>query len=260
MKTPASIQRFPDARAVWVFAFMLVFPVLTLAAEPYTVRGLTEPVGDVVLSVSTQGIIATIPQGEGQFVEAGAVIVELSSRTEQLEKARRDVQLQTLTSELARSELLYKTSSSVTLEELDRKRAEVEVARVELEQADELLARRRVVSPITGIITNLPVKVGEYCDVGRAVARVVDSREFYVTSNVDPERAGHLQTGQTVEIVVPAIGGTVTIAGKVSYVAPVIDPASGLLRVRALFPNQNGHVRPGVAGVLHIPPAHGQGN
>lgn len=260
MSTPACIRRIPAALPVLMLAALLGSPVLVSAAEPYTVRGLTEPVGDVVLSVPTQGIIAAIPHGEGQFVEAGAVIVELSSRTEQLEKSRREVQLQTLTSELARSELLYRTSSSVTLEELDRKRAEVEVAKVELEQAAELLARRRVVSPITGIITNIPVKVGEYCDVGRAVARVVDSREFYVTTNVDPERAGHLQTGQGVEIVVPATGGTVTVAGKVSYVAPVIDPASGLLRVRALFPNLNGQVRPGVAGVLHIPPAHGQGN
>ena len=35
------------------------------------------------------------------------------------------------------------------------------MAEVELQQAVELLARRRVVSPIAGIITDLPVKVGE---------------------------------------------------------------------------------------------------
>src|SRR5688572_26855775 len=86
------------------------------AADVYTVRGLTEPVGDVILSVATPGIIAAIRHGEGTFVDEGTVIIELSSRAEELEMARRDVQLKTVTSELARSELLFKTSSSVTRE------------------------------------------------------------------------------------------------------------------------------------------------
>jgi RND family efflux transporter MFP subunit len=231
------------------------------AAQPYTVRGITEPVGDVVLSVSTQGVVAALPHREGDFVAAGTMLVGLNRRTEELEKARRAVQLDNLRSELARSELLYRSSGSVTQEELDRKRAEVAVAEVELEQAAEAIARRQVVTPIAGIITNLPVKVGEYCDIGRAVARVVDSREFYITSNVDPERAGHLQVDQNVALVVPGPGGAaVQVSGRVIYVAPVIDPASGLLRIRALFPNPDGAVRPGVAGVLHVPSPSTDGN
>jgi len=231
------------------------------AAEVYTVRGLTEPVQDVLLSVPTQGLIAALPHAEGDFIEAGAVILELSSRTEQLEKTRRELQLATLAKELERSELLFKTSSSSTLEELDRKRADVQIAEVELEQATEMLARRRVVSPIAGTITNLPVKIGEYCDIGKPVARVVDSREFFVTANVDPKRAGHLRTGDGVEIEVPGQRANVVVAGKVSYVSPVIDPASGLMRIRARFPNSNDEVRPGAAGTLRINPAStGDGN
>lgn len=243
----------------WALGAALLLPLS--AAQPYTVRGLTEPVGDVVLSVATQGVVAAMPHREGEFVPAGTMLVGLNSRTEELERDRREVQLENLRSELARSELLFKSSGSVTLEELDRKRAEVAVAQVELEQAAEAMARRQVVTPIAGVITNLPVKVGEYCDIGRAVARVVDSREFYVTSNVDPERAGHLQVDEVVQLAVPGPGGgTVSVSGRVIYVAPVIDPASGLLRIRALFPNEDGTVRPGVAGVLSIPPPSRDGN
>lgn len=222
------------------------------AAEPYTVRGLTEPVQDVVLSVATPGLIAKLAYREGDFIEAGAIVLELSSRSEQLEKSRRELQLKTLSKELERSELLFKNSSSTTLEELDRKRAEVQIAEVELEQAGELLARRWVVSPIAGILTNLPAKAGEYCEVGRTVARVVDSREFYVTANVDPKRAGHLRAGDRVELEIPGSANPVLVAGKVNYVSPVIDPASGLMRIRALFTNPDGQVRPGVAGLLRI--------
>lgn len=225
------------------------------AAEVYTVRGLTEPVGDVVLSVSTAGVIAAIHHGEGSFVEKGTVVLELNGRAEELEVARQRVQLKTLRDELERSELLFKTSSSVTKEELDRKRADVEVAQVTLDQAIESLARRKVVAPIAGVITLVPVKVGEYCEVGKPVARVVDTREFNVVSNVDPAQAGGLRVGQPVAIEVAAQDGTATLTGEVVYVAPVIDPASGLLRVKARFANPDLRVRPGVAGMLRITPA-----
>lgn len=228
--------------------------------EAYTVRGLTEPVQDVLLSVPTHGLIAALPHREGDFIEAGAIVVELSSKAEDLERSRRELQLKTLSKELERSELLFKTSGSMTAEELDRKRADVQIAAVELEQAAELLARRRVVSPISGTITDLPVEVGEYCEMGKAVARVVDSREFFVSASVDPKRAGHLAVGEAIELEVPAGRQAIRITGRIRYVSPVIDPASGLMRIRALFPNANNQVRPGAAGILRItstPPASG---
>lgn len=244
--------------AAILFATFLPGPLA--AQSPYEVRGLTEPVGDVVLSVATPGVIAAIARGEGQFVPEGATILELNSRAEQLEVDRKQVQLQTLVAELERSELLFKTSSSMPREELERKRAEVAIARVELAQAEESVARRKVVAPFAGVVTLVPVKVGEYCELGRQVARVVDSREFFVISNVDPARAGHLQVGHTVEVLVNAAGAATTaLKGEIVYVAPVIDPASGLLRIKARFLNPESRVRPGVAGVLRIP-AHAAGN
>lgn len=231
------------------------------AQAPYEVRGLTEPVGDVVLSVATPGVIAAVHHGEGQFVPEGGTILELNSRAEQLEVDRKQVQLDTLLAELERSELLFKSSSSMPREELERKRAEVAIAKVELAQAQETVTRRKVTAPFAGVVTLVPVKVGEYCELGRQVARVVDSREFFVISNVDPARAGHLKLGAVVEVQVAATAGVapVSLKGEVVYVAPVIDPASGLLRIKARFPNPDLRVRPGVAGVLRIP-VHAAGN
>lgn len=249
-------------RVLAALAALLVAPsAWTQGSAPYEVRGLTEPVGDVVLSVATPGVIATVHHGEGQFVPEGGTILELNSRAEQLEVDRKQVQLSTLLAELERSELLFKTSSSMPREELERKRAEVAIARVELAQAEEAVTRRKVTAPFAGVVTLVPVKVGEYCELGRQVARVVDSREFFVISNVDPARAGHLKLGAEVEVSVGAAAGSapVDLKGQVVYVAPVIDPASGLLRIKARFPNSDSRVRPGVAGVLRIPP-HAAGN
>ena len=41
--------------------------------------------------------------------------------------------------------------------------------------------------------------------------------------------------------------------GEIIFVSPVVDPASGLLTVKAEFENADGSVRPGVAGSMVIP-------
>jgi multidrug efflux pump subunit AcrA (membrane-fusion protein) len=41
--------------------------------------------------------------------------------------------------------------------------------------------------------------------------------------------------------------GGQTVAGKISYISPVVDAASGLATIKAIFNNSTGAIRPGVA-------------
>jgi len=241
-------------RRLWLVALCSVAPIAQ--AADYSVRALTEPVGDVVLSARVPGQVSQIHHSEGDFVKAGTVLLEFEQKTEQLEVQRKQVQRDTLQAELERSEVLFKTSSSMPREELERKRGEVAVAGVELAQAKEMIVHRQIVAPFDGVITLLPVKVGEYCDLARPVARLVDSREFHAVSNADPARAGHLKVGQAITIDVAAESGVAKLDGTVVFVSPVVDPASGLMRLKARFANPDNRVRPGVAGMLQVPPAH----
>ncbi len=258
MKSPNWSRVFPGT--VLPIAFTVALLSLSASAGVYEVRGLTEPVNDVVLSVPTPGVIAAIPHSEGEFVAEGAVVLELNSRAETLELERKKVQLKTITAELERSELLFKSSSSLPREELERKRAEVAVAQVDLSQAEETLARRKVVAPFAGIVTQLAVKIGEYCELGKPVVRVVDPQEFYAVSNVDPAELGSLHPKHAVQIVVASPNGPITLPGEIVFIAPVIDSASGLLRIKARFANPDAQVRPGVAGQLRITTTHVAGN
>jgi multidrug efflux pump subunit AcrA (membrane-fusion protein) len=59
--------------------------------------------------------------------------------------------------------------------------------------------------------------------------------------------------GEELTIEMSAPGGPVTLNGTVVFVSPVVDPASGLMRLKVRFRNADGRVRPGVAGMLQIP-------
>jgi membrane fusion protein (multidrug efflux system) len=230
---------------------MLAITAMRLSAA-HAVQCLTEPISDIEMSTAIAGTVAVIHHGEGTFVEAGTVVLELESRVEQLDLERKAVQVETLKAELARSETLLKSTSSISREEVDKKRGEFRVASIELELAKEALAKRRIAVPIAGIITLLPVEVGEYCQPPRILLRVVDSRQFYAVANVEPRSVTAVSLGNTVRLDVGS-DEQQRFEGKVVFISPVVDPGSGLLRIKALFTNANGRLRPGVAGVLQFP-------
>lgn len=217
------------------------------------VQCLTESINDVEMAAPVAGTVAKILHGEGEFVEAGVVILELESRSEQLEVERRQVLVETLKAESERSEALLKSTSSISREEVDKKRGEFRVASVELEQARDALAKRRVVAPFAGVITLVPVKVGEYCQPPHILVRLVDARHFYAVANVEPRTAGALAVGAPVALDAGDDAKALHFEGKIVFISPVIDPASGLLRIKALFPNLESSLRPGIAGHLELP-------
>lgn len=231
----------------------LVLVVLGQTAQAASsVQCLTEPFGDVEISAPVPGAVAVIHHGEGQFVESGTVVLELESRLEQLDLERRTVQVETLKAELARSETLLSNTSSISREEVDKKRGEYRIAAIELEVARETLARRKIVAPFAGVVTLLPVEVGEFCQPPRVLLRLVDSRRFYAVANVDPAVAAGLTVGRAVQL---ETGGDTKekFEGSVVFISPVVDPASGLMRIKALFENPQARLRPGVAGQLQLP-------
>lgn len=213
---------------------------------------LTEPFGDAEMSAPVAGAVAKIHHGEGEFVTAGTVVLELESRAEQLDLERRQVQVETLQAELARSETLLSGTSSISREEVDKKRGEYRVAAIELELAREALSRRKIAAPFAGVVTLLPVEVGEYCQPPRVLLRLVDARQFYAVANVDPTATAGLAVGRVVRLEIGGESGP-RFEGRIVFISPVLDPASGLLRIKALFDNPDGRLRPGVAGQLKLP-------
>ena len=61
-----------------------------------------------------------------------------------------------------------------------------------------------------------------------------------------------LKLGQSVKLEIESASEPKAVEGKIVYLSPVVDPASGLQKVKALFENSNGSIRPGVAGKMFL--------
>jgi RND family efflux transporter MFP subunit len=215
------------------------------------VNGITEPINDVTLGCSFPGIIGHRYFKEGDLVKKGEPIVDLDKRLEELEMERRKFLMDVHKTDLESTRALFdKKALSISREEMDRKLSEYNVAAVEYELAKEQLKRRQVPAPFEGIVTDYLLNVGEACQSNQPLVRLVDIRRCYFVVNVDAKAGYALKAGQTVKLEVEAGASPVAFQGTIFFVSPVVDPASGLMKVKVIFENPDGQIRPGASGKM----------
>ena len=231
---------------------MFALPGLLKAASDPVVPGITEPFLDVTLSAPVAGTVSQRRFVEGDWVKQDQVIVELDKKLEELNVTRRKLVMDTLKTDLEGTRHLFQTTKSVSKDDLDKKELEYQVAVVDYETALEQLRKRQIVAPMDGQITDIFPEVGEDCRPQEPVVRLVETRKAYLICNLEA-RIGHaLKVGQTVPVEAEAGDASVSFNGRITYISPVVDPASGLLKIKVLLDNSDNKIRPGVAGKLRL--------
>ncbi len=241
--------------------------------------GITEPIWDATLSASVAGRVAEIPVEEGDKVQAGETLIRLDDELEKLEVERRRLiweskvevesakaRAETLKLDLEGTRRLYETTRSVSQDELKKKELEHLLAvaehekslmdekreEIEYKMALEQLRRREIVAPRAGQVAEILIEEGESCESREPLIRVVDTTRCYLVTNLDAADARSLRVGQPVKLRIEAGERPVVRDGTISFISPVVDPASGLQEVKAVFDNADGEVRPGVAGSMYV--------
>lgn len=221
-------------------------------SEPFVAAGITEAICDVTLSASVPGIVSAWKFKEGDFVKENEAILDLDKNLEELEATRRKLVMDNRSTEWEALQLLAKKGSiSVKKEELDKAQTDYRIAVAEHEMAVEQLHKRSITAPCSGFITEITRHVGESCQPYQPLIRVVDTRKCYFISNVEARPAERLKMDQTVKLEIEAGASAVVLEGKVVFLSPVVDPASGLRKVKVLFDNAAGKVHPGIAGKMY---------
>ena len=240
-----------------------------------SVPGITEPIYDVTLGAPVAGTVATIYFKEGARVTKGATILEFDKRLEELEVERRKVVWQskaevnsararvaTLKSQLKATKELFKSTGSISREDLEKQELEYALAvaeqlrledaeereRIEYEMALEQLRKRSLRAPVTAVITELFLDEGENYEPDEPLVHIVDTSQCLFVCNIEEALGRSLQAGQSVDLRIRAGEDAIVKKGRITFVSPVVDAASGLIKVKVVFENQDGRIYPGVAG------------
>jgi RND family efflux transporter MFP subunit len=222
----------------------------SFAADIASCPGITEPVFDVTLSLPVPGIVSALNFKPGDFVHTNDVILELDNQLEQIEIERRKCIMENHKADWESTRTVFEKSASISRDELLKKEADYKVSLAEYQEAEEQLRRRRLIAPGAGILCEMKLHVGEACSPYEAVVRLVDTRHCHFISDIPARASGRLKTGQTVQLEIENGDTPIPIEGRIIFISPVVDSASGLQTVKVLFENPDGKVRPGLAGKI----------
>lgn len=180
---------------------------------------------------------------EGSRVSKGQLLLrlrddELATALAKVEaqhaKAKREYERQ---QRLYDQELVSEQALNDSTYELERLELERQEARLALEHTD-------VRAPITGTVTARSVGVGDYVTVNQHLFDLVDMGSIVARIFVPEKQLPQLSPGQLVRVSSPALG-TESYRGRVDRIAPVVDPASGTVKVTVALPQQES-LRPGM--------------
>jgi len=209
------------------------------AVGAFAAEGLLLPSAQARLASRAKGVIEEIKR-EGDRVRKGDTVMRLESAMEslQLNQQKHILDLRTFerntSDELSRKSVISKT-------EVEEKRVNHEVAKVQLEQAQQLLEMRKVIAPFDGVIADRLRERGEAVDEFTPVISLVNLDELYLEVFLPAARLRDVKAGDPVRVAVADLPGR-EFTGSVAEVAPSVNPASGDFKVRIRLPNAGGEL------------------
>lgn len=96
---------------------------------------------------------------------------------------------------------------------------------------------------VSGYVTEKLANSGDHVNLGQALYTVSDLSRVWVLFDVYESDMGWIKKGDEVEYTVQSIPGE-TFTGKISYIDPLIDPATRVAKARIEVSNQNMALKP----------------
>lgn len=198
----------------------------------------------VTVSSEIPGRLKEIHFQEGQPIEKGAPLFTLDDSVYQAQLADAEARLKLAeqtnkrTAQLFSNKYATAQSADESTSNLAVNNAAVELARVQLEKA-------HIVAPFAGIVGLRHVSVGEYITAGQALVNLEAIDPVKADFRVPEKFLPAIRVGQTIRIKVDAFPDD-SFEGKVYAIDPRLDVAGRSLLVRALVPNRDKRLRPGL--------------
>ena len=227
-------------------------PAVLDLSRTTVVTGKIEPRDEVAVKPQISGIITELLKEAGQRVEAGEVIAKLKVIPDmnQLASAESRVRLSQLNLEQAkvdyeRQKTLY-DKGLISANDYEKVRQSYNQAREEASIAQEQLELTRdgvsasnasssntlVRSTISGIILDIPVKVGNSVILsntfndGTTIASVADMSKLIFRGNIDETEVGRLTVGMPMDITIGALQD-LRFSASLEYISPKATATTG---------------------------------
>lgn len=275
--TVAGCQQPPAPAPAGPPTVFVATPVTQEILEYEDFTGRTEAMATVDIRARVTGYLLAANFKEGAQVKKGDILFEVDPSLYKALFKQADSQVNLNKASLALAEATHARNlaagNAISPQERDQSKAAVDeaIARVKATEATLEIARinleyTHVRSPIDGRISRVLVDPGNLVKTDDTLLTTVVSHDpMYVYFDMDERtllRLGHLRPDKKVQVL-QETGVPVHLAladeqgfphqGKVDFMDVRLDPSTGTIRVRGVFPNPKHELTPGLFARVRLP-------
>jgi len=200
------------------------------------------PYEEVDIKTPVSGLVSRIHFLEGQFVNKGALLLEMDNRSWIAQKSGLEARLISTESEYERKKKLLEIDG-VSHEEVEQTLAERNNLKARIEELDVMIDLAQIRAPFSGKLGMRNFSPGAFLSQGETLTQLVQTDRLKVNFSIPAKYATLPRNKQEVRIISSSTGDT---ALAVIYaIDPRINPATRNLRIRALVSSQHPAFKPG---------------
>lgn len=204
----------------------------------------------IVITPKVADTIRVIRFDSGDRVRRGQVLVEMSSVEQAAALAEARAAHDAAQEELRRARELFNRGFA-SQARLDTVQAAADAAEARLNAGGSRIADRTIRAPFAGVVGLRNASPGQYVRPGDEIGTLDDISEIRLDFDVPETQIARLRTG--VEIVARTSAFPErTFTGAIAHVDSRIDPATRTVRVRAMLPNADETLRPGMLMTVEV--------
>ena len=204
----------------------------------------------VTVSAEIGGRVTEIAFESGASVEAGEVLLQMDTATEDAQLASAQAAAALARTERERVRKLIKRDLT-SADALDQAEAQVKETLAQVGVIRAAIAKKTVRAPFSGKLGLRQVNLGEILREGTAIVSLQTLDPVHVDFSVPQRELARLRTGMPVRLTADVAPGKV-FEGQVIALNPEVDPLTRNVRVRALVSNPGEQLRTGMFTTVEV--------
>jgi RND family efflux transporter MFP subunit len=188
----------------------------------------------VTVHAESTGRILTLTAEEGDDVKEGKLLARIKYDSQSAGLDRASTSLTKAQSDLDIVRELY-AQRVASKEELDAAELALETAQLDIADRRRDVRNTKVVAPLSGVVVERFVSEGAFVTSGAQLVTIVDFSTLVARVFVPEKELDRIAEGQAAEVVGKAAQGR-RGTGKILRIAPVVDAATGTVKVTVALP------------------------
>jgi membrane fusion protein (multidrug efflux system) len=233
-------------------------PVITAAVERRAINAGIQAIGTananeaVSITSKATNIVTAIRFSDGEVVETGQVLVELDRGQASADLAATEAAFEESRSQFNRSRDLMATQA-VSKSQYEQLEATMKSNEARVAAARARLEDTYIRAPFAGRVGLRRISLGALINPGTVITTLDDTSTIKVDFAVPENYVSQLRTGQSVTAATGAWPGR-SFVGKVVSVDSRVDQATRAVMVRAVVPNRDFALKPGMFLTVAVAP------